>query len=107
MIYSIKKDIGEETYKAIYPSGSNPGKFYGTAKIHKLSNENEMNINNVDHLPLRPIVSNIGTATYKTSKYLAQLLAPLGKSEYTVSSTKLRYSHLHVALTRTHEISTS
>ena len=47
-----------------------------------------MNINNVDRLPLRPIVSNIGTATYKTSKFLAQLLAPLGKSTYTVSSTE-------------------
>ena len=47
-----------------------------------------MNINNVDRLPLRPIVSNIDTATYKTSKFLAQLLAPLGKSKYTVSSTE-------------------
>ena len=32
-------------------------------------------------------MSNIGTATYKLSKYLAQLLAPLGKSKYTVTST--------------------
>ena len=54
-------------YKKIYPSGSNPGKFDGTAKVHKLSSEVEMNINNVDRLPLRPIVSNINTATYKTS----------------------------------------
>ena len=43
---------------------------------------------NVDKLPLRPIVSNIGTATYELSKYLAQLLAPLGKSRYTVTSTE-------------------
>ena len=84
----IKEDIGEETYKKIYPSGSNPGKFYGTAKIHKLSNEEDMNINQVDRLPLRPIVSNINTATYRTSKFLAQLLAPLGKSKYTISSTE-------------------
>ena len=47
----IKNSIGEETYKKIYPSGSNPGKFYGTAKIHKLANEEEMNIDNVDRLP--------------------------------------------------------
>ena len=51
----IRDDIGEETYKKIYPSGSNPGKFYGTAKVHKLSNEEDMNINNVDRLPLLPI----------------------------------------------------
>ena len=36
---------------------------------------------NVDGLPVRPIVSSIGTATYETSKYLAQ------KSRYTVDST--------------------
>ena len=84
----VKDAIGEETYKKIYPSGSNPGKFYGTAKLHKLSSDDEKNITNIDKLPLRPIVSNIGTATYNTSKYLASLLAPLGKSSFTVSSTK-------------------
>ena len=88
LLKSIKDDIGDETYKNIYPSGSNPGKFYGTAKIHKLSADEERNITNVDKVPLRPIVSNIGTATYKTSKYLAELLAPLAKSRYTVTSTK-------------------
>lgn len=31
---------------------------------------------------------NIGTATYKTAKYLAKLLAPLNNSEFTVKSTK-------------------
>ena len=39
-------------------------------------------------LPLRPIVSNIGTATHKTARYLCELLSPLGKSIYTVDSTK-------------------
>ena len=87
-LYEVKDAIGDEEYRKIYPSGSNPGKFYGTAKIHKLSNEDEMNINNVDQLPLRPIVSNINTATYKTSKFFSQLLAPLGKSNYTVSNTE-------------------
>ena len=47
----IKDAIGEETYKKIYPSGSNPGKFYGTAKLHKLSEYDEKNITNVDKLP--------------------------------------------------------
>ena len=39
-------------------------------------------------MPLSPIISNIGTATYETAKYLANLLAPLGKSKYTVTNTK-------------------
>ena len=56
--------------------------------MHKLSDDDERNMANVDKLPLRPIVSNIGTAAYKLSKYLAELLAPLGKSEYTVSSSE-------------------
>ena len=42
----------------------------------------------MNQLPLRPIISNIGTATYKTSKYLAKLLAPLTKSKYTIESSK-------------------
>ena len=87
-LQKIKEAIGEDDYKKVYPSGSNPGKFYGTAKVHKLSETDEKNLSNVDKLPLRPIVSNIGTATYKLSKYLAGLLAPLGKSKYTVSSTE-------------------
>ena len=43
---------------------------------------------NVDQLPLRPVISNIGTATYELSKYLADLLKPLTKSEYSIDSTK-------------------
>ena len=38
--------------------------------------------------PLRPIISIIGTATYEIARYLAELLAPLGKSKHTISNTK-------------------
>ena len=34
----------------------------------------------------RPIVSNIGTPTYETAKYLAGLLAPLCKSEFKINN---------------------
>ena len=47
-----------------------------------------MKTNNVEELPLRPIISNVGTASYKLGKYLAKILSPLARSEYTVSSTK-------------------
>ena len=43
---------------------------------------------NVQHLPIRPITSNTGTATYHSSKYLALLLSPLSGSEYTVKNSK-------------------
>ena len=50
-------------------TGSSPGKFHGTVKLHKVSNNST-----VEQLPLRPITSNIRTATYGLAKYLAQLL---------------------------------
>ena len=81
----MKKAIGETEYRKIYPSGSNPGRFYGMAKVHKLKPEDEDKVN---RLPIRPIISNIGTATHKTAKYLCKLLSPLGKSDYTLESTK-------------------
>ena len=31
----MKKRIGPATYSAIYPTASRPGRFYGTAKLHK------------------------------------------------------------------------
>ena len=36
---------------------------------------------------MRPIIFNVGTATYKTAKYLVNLLAPLGKCDCTIINT--------------------
>ena len=58
-------------------TGSNAGKFYGTAKINKWLSYNDT----IDQLPLRPIVSNIGTSSYHLSTDLAKLLSPLTQSE--------------------------
>ena len=41
-----------------------------------------------------PIVSNIGTASYQLAKYLAKLLSPLSKSEYTVQSSTEFMEHI-------------
>ena len=57
--------------------------YFGLAKVHKLNGSTDVN-----QLPLRPVISNIGTATYELSKYLADLLRPLTKSEYSIDSTK-------------------
>ena len=43
-----------------YSTGSEPGKFYGTAKKHKIPVNGTIN-----DLPLRPIISSIGTASYQ------------------------------------------
>ena len=83
ILRKIKSKLTINQYTQLYPSGSSPGKLYGSAKIHKLSNDD-----NVKKLPIRPIISNIGTATYLLAKYLSKLMSPLSISEYTVSSTK-------------------
>ena len=83
VLRKIKHAVDEKLYNRLYPTSSKPGSFYGTAKVHKLK-ERE----GVDKLTLRPIISNIGTATYEIARYLAELLAPLGKSKYTISNTK-------------------
>ena len=41
----------------------------------------------VHDLPVRRIVSNIGTASYYLAKHLVKLLSPLKKSKYTVTNT--------------------
>ena len=79
MLQSIKNVFTEREYKQLYPTGSKPGTFYGNAKVHKL-NKGE----GLKELTLRPIVSNAGKATYNTARYLANLLALLGKSDYKI-----------------------
>ena len=79
----IKSKFTEQVYKKLYPTGSCPAKLYGTAKIHKISVNG-----NIDNLPVRPIVSNVNTSTYNLVMYLSKLLAPLRKSGYAIKSTK-------------------
>ena len=67
----------EEVYKRFYPTGAGSPKFYGLPKIHKVG------------MPLRPIVSSIGTVTYETFKELARILKPLvGKSLHHIQNTQ-------------------
>ena len=52
-----------------------PGYAYGTVKTHKTDN------------PLRPIISQVCTSTYKLAKRLNQLLKRYVPSKYSISST--------------------
>ena len=36
MLRKIKPNSTDQEYKRLYPSGSAPGKIYGTAKLHKI-----------------------------------------------------------------------
>ena len=64
-------------YKKLYPTGANSPKFYGLPKVHK------------DGIPLRPIVSSVGSVSYETGKELSRILKPLvGKTEHHVKNSK-------------------
>ena len=69
-------EISEKEKNDLYPSCSKPGFLYGLAKIHKALE---------DGIPsFCPILSAIGTPTYKLTKFCDQLLKPLTKNEYTI-----------------------
>ena len=84
VLRKMKDKFTTTEYKQLYPSASQPGLFFGMAKVHKLKDAQA----DVKDLPLRPVISNIGTATYHISKHLAKLLSPLTKSEHNIVSTK-------------------
>ena len=43
---------------------------------------------NLNHLQLRPIVSNINTSIYNPAKFLSKSLSPLRQSDHNIRSTK-------------------
>ena len=83
VLRKIKTNLTSQEYSHLYRTGSCPGKFYSTPKMYKI-----LPTDSVDKLPIRPILSNINTLTYKSAKYLAKLMSPLSRSQYTVNSTK-------------------
>ena len=85
LLKSIKTEggINESTYKRLYLTGAGSPKFYGLPKIHK------------EGIPLRPIVSSIGAATYSTSKELSRILKPLvQKSPHHIQKNQDFMEHL-------------
>ena len=69
-------EISEKEKNDLYPSGSKPGVLYALAKIHKALEEG---------IPsFHPILSAVGTPTYKLAKLFDQLLKTLTNNEYTM-----------------------
>ena len=63
-----------EHYEEILPKSNQPGQLYGTAKIHKFTNIDEITINN---LKFHPIIAQAGTYTYNAAQVIAKYLKPL------------------------------
>ena len=79
ILRKVKADTGmqDNTYKKMYPTGVSPPKFYGLPKIHK------------KNIPLKPIVSSIGSVSYGVAKELARIIKPLmGCSQHHVNNSK-------------------
>ena len=71
-----KKEMPIKQYKDLSPSGSRPGIMYGSAKVNKIVTGGFPSF--------RPILSAIGTTTYKHAKFLAPMLEPLTTNECTI-----------------------
>ena len=84
----LRRYIDEKTYKFISPSGSEPGRLYGTVKVHK------------DNKPMRPIISTIGSASYNLAKFLDNLIKPHINSKHMLNST----SHLIEEINKNQEL---
>ena len=71
--------ISDKQYKKIKAVGSRPGILYGLCKVHKAI---------VDVCPpFRPILSAIGTLTYKTARFLVPILSCLTINEFSVKDS--------------------
>jgi len=75
IIRPLKTILDETIYHSIFSAGSRAGFMYGLPKVHKPG------------LPLRPIISSIGTFSYNLAKFLVQIIQPLTYNEYTISNS--------------------
>ena len=89
--WKIKDHPSKQEYLRIYPTDSARGKYYGTAKKLKITI-----IGTINYLPLRPIISNIGTVLYQLVEYLAKLLYPSCTSEYIVANNMEFINHVKI-----------
>jgi len=73
-----------ENYKDIYPSSHQAARFFSSAKTHKFTNIEDINLQD---LKLRPIIDQTGSCFYKASQVLSRYLQPLSNNEYNIKDT--------------------
>ena len=79
LLKSIKAEggIDDNIYRRLYPTGAVPPKYYGLPKVHKPG------------MPLRPIISSVGSVTHATAKELTRIIKPLvGGSSHHVQNNQ-------------------
>ena len=78
-------------YEDMHPRSILPGRFFATAKTHKLEPISDITL---EQLKLRPVIDHTGTYIYKASKVVAKYLGPLAKNDYSIRDT-LSFPDLH------------
>ena len=79
LLKSIKAEggIDDNIYRRLYPTGAVPPKYYGLPNVHKTG------------MPLRPIISSVGSVTHATTKELTRIIKPLvGGSTHHVQNNR-------------------
>ena len=74
-LYTSSK-ISLDVYTSLRISSAKPGILYGLPKIHKPT------------LPIRPIMSAIGTFNYNLSKFIVPVISPIAENAHTIRSTQ-------------------
>ena len=67
--------ITKDLFNYLFPSGSTLGVLYGLPKIHKAN------------IPIRPILSTIGTFNYNLAKFFVPIIEPLTVNSYTLKKS--------------------
>ena len=83
LLKTIKSNVDTSTFSAINPRGAQPGKLYGTVKVHK------------EAFPIRPIIASYQTAEYNLAKYLNNFITPVIPSQFSVQKNSDLLSSLN------------
>jgi len=78
------KSISKSLFDKLKPSGSQPPRLYGLAKVHKKD------------IPMRPVLSMPGSPYYKIGQYLSMFLGKLPECMIKVSSSDISESLKHI-----------
>ena len=75
---------GYDKLDDMLPTSNQPARIYASAKTHKFSSVDNVNINDLN---FRPIIDQTGTMTYNAAKVISDHLKPLCKNKYTINDT--------------------
>ena len=77
LLMKVEKALPQETLRMLNPNNSKAPHMYGKPKIHK------------PDMPLRPIISNIGSPCHQLARFLTRIISPLiGKTDSYVKNSQ-------------------